>query len=127
MLAARRGLGLLILGRRLFNLLDDVFVGFSTDRLHQVFLGVFVSGGVEGDFLCVGGVPSSDDDVGDSLQFAERLTDVLFTASSRDACHGDRVHGLRCGLGRAEPCEEGQCGECHGECFHGISMDCGFG
>jgi hypothetical protein len=114
--------GLSTFGSRLFNLLDDVFVGFLTDRLHQVFLGVFVGGGVEGDFLCVCGVSSSDDDVGDSFQFGERLTDVLFTAASRNACHGDRIDGLGGSFSRADPCEEGQCGECHSECFHGIDL-----
>jgi len=78
-------------------------------------LGVFVGSGVEGDFLGVGGVSNSDDDVGDPFQFAERLTDVLFTAVSRDARHGDRVNGLWGSFSRAEPCEQGQSGECHSE------------
>ena len=119
-LVSRRSIGRSALGGRLFNLLDDVLIGFLPDRLHQVFLGVLVGGGVEGDFLGFGGVSSSDDDVGDSFQFGERLTDVLFTAVSRDACHGDRVHGLGGGLSGADPCEEGQRGESHGECFHGF-------
>jgi hypothetical protein len=120
-----RGIRLTAFGGRLFNLLDDVFIGFLPNRLHQVFLGVLVGGGVEGDFLGFSGVSSSDDDVGDSFQLGERLTDVLFTAVSRDACHGDRVHGLRGGLSRADPCEQGQRGECHGECFHGFDFDYG--
>jgi len=118
--ASGRSVGGSALGGFLFDLLDDVFVGFLPDRLHQVFLGVFVGGGVEGDFLGLSGVSSSDDDVGDSFQLGERLTDVLFTAVSRDACHGDRIHGLGGGLSRADPCEEGQRGECHSECFHGF-------
>ena len=126
-LAAGRGVALPAFGSRFFNLLDDVFIGFLANRLHQVFLGVFVGGRVEGDFLGFGGVSSSDDDVGDSFQFGERLTDVLFTAASRDARHGDRVNGLWCSLGCADPYKEGQRGEGHGECFHGCSMDCDFG
>lgn len=117
-LAAGRSVGLPGFGRRLFDLLDDVGFGFLAERLHQVFLGVFVGGGVEGDFLCSCGVPSSDDDVGDSFQFGERLTDVLFTAASRNACHSDRINGLGGSFSRADPCEEGQSGECRNECFH---------
>lgn len=127
MLSAGRRIGLALLGGRLFNLLDDVFVRFFADRLHQVILGVLVGRGIERDFLSSGGVSSSDDDVGDSFQFAERLTDVLFTAVSRDARHGDRVHGLRCGFSSADPCEQGQRREGHSNCFHGlVFVDCGF-
>ncbi len=67
-----------------------------------------------------GGVSSSDNDVGDSFQFAERLTDVLFTAASRDARHSDRIYGLGGRLRGADPCEEGQRGDSHNDGFHGL-------
>lgn len=97
-----------------------VFRSVVAERLHCVCFADAFLGTSHGHLLGARLVPGGDFDIGDTIELAERLTDVCFAAPSGDSGHGGNVLHLR--VCRADIADQSGCEQAGDECDSGHGL-----